>query len=397
MDNATTKNGHNSSNGTNKAAVKTPRVVNRETVRVSLDKRSYNIHIERGILAHLGEIMLKDLRLGSDADGRVAAVLINPKIENFYGKTVQTSLEKAGFRYLPIVLIAGETYKTLQTVRRIYKLLYDEAVDRRTVIVAVGGGVIGDVAGYVAATYQRGLDFVQVPTTLLAQVDSSVGGKVGVNFEQAKNLIGAFYQPRVVVADPDTLKSLPFRERRSGLAEIIKSGAIADADFFHTIAGDVASMLRLTSSSLESAIASTIKIKAKVVEQDERDCGIRAILNFGHTVGHAIEALTGYHVYRHGEAVAIGMVSACLIGEEVGYTPPSTTEAILAVLQNAGFPFHLDERIYPNDVVRVTALDKKAVSGSAKFVLLERLGKATVGHDISNDIIKVALLRQRKL
>jgi 3-dehydroquinate synthase len=293
--------------------------------------------------------------------------------------------------------VAGETYKTLQTVKRVYRLLYDQAVDRRTVIVAVGGGVIGDVAGYIASTYQRGLDFVQIPTTLLAQVDSSVGGKVGVNFDQAKNLIGAFYQPRAVLADPVVLSSLPFRERRSGLAEIIKCGAIADADFFHFIAADITGLLRLTSGSLETAIAKSIRIKAKVVEEDERDCGIRAILNFGHTVGHAVEALTGYHVYRHGEAVAIGMVSACLIGEEMGITPPDATEAILNVLQKAGFPFHLDERIYPNDVIRVSALDKKSIGGSARFVLLERLGKATAGHDVSNDIIKAALLRQRKL
>jgi 3-dehydroquinate synthase len=238
---------------------------------------------------------------------------------------------------------------------------------------------------------------VQVPTTLLAQVDSSVGGKVGVNFEQGKNLIGAFYQPKAVLADPLTLASLPFRERRSGLAEIIKCGAIADADFFKFVGDDITGLLRLTSSNLETAIAKSIKIKAKVVEEDERDNGVRAILNFGHTVGHAVEALTGYHVYRHGEAVAIGMVSACLIGEEMGYTPPETTEALLKVLQQAGFPFHLDERIYPNDVIRLSALDKKSIDGSARFVLLERLGKATVGHEVSNDIIKAALMRQRKL
>jgi 3-dehydroquinate synthase len=377
-----------------KSKTKSP---NRHTVRVNLDRRSYNIYVERDILCRLGAIMLKDLGLGDDAEGRVAVVIMNPKIEHYYGKTVAQSLQTAGFAYLPITLVAGETYKTLQTVRRVYRMLYDQAVDRRTVVVAVGGGVIGDVAGYVASTYQRGLDFVQVPTTLLAQVDSSVGGKVGVNFDQAKNLIGSFYQPRLVVADPNTLKSLPFRERRSGLAEIIKCGAIADASFFKVVADDINEMLRLTSSNLEAAIAQTIKIKAKIVEQDELDNDIRAILNFGHTVGHAVEALTGYHVYRHGEAVAIGMVSACLIGEEAGITPPSATEALLSVLQKAGFPFHLDDRLYTNDVIRLTALDKKSVGGSARFVLLESLGKASAGHDISNDIIRAALQRQRKL
>jgi 3-dehydroquinate synthase len=380
-----------------KSAVRPPLSHRSETVRVDLDKRSYNIYIERNILGRIGSILLKDLHLGSNAEGRIAAVLINPKIENYYGTTIQVSLEEAGFQYFPIVLVAGETYKTLQTVKRVYRMLYDQAVDRRTVVVAVGGGVIGDVAGYIASTYQRGLDFVQVPTTLLAQVDSSVGGKVGVNFDQAKNLIGSFYQPRAVIADPLTLSSLPFRERRSGLAEIIKCGAIADADFFELVADDITALLRLTSANLETVIARSIKIKAKVVEEDERDNGARAILNFGHTVGHAVEALTGYHVYRHGEAVAIGMVSACLIGEEAGITPPEATQAIIKVLQHAGFPCNLDERIYPNDVIRLSALDKKSIGGNARFVLLERLGKATVGHDVSNDIIKAALLRQRKL
>jgi 3-dehydroquinate synthase len=322
---------------------------------------------------------------------------MNPKIELYYGKSISESLTAAGFHVMPIVLVAGETYKTLQTVKRVYRMLYDQALDRRTVIIALGGGVIGDVAGYVAATYQRGLDFVQVPTTLLAQVDSSVGGKVGVNFAQAKNLIGAFYQPRTVLVDPNTLSSLPFRERRSGLAEIIKYGIIADAPFFHNVAAEITGLLRLSSDYLETAIAHSCRIKAKIVEQDERDENIRAILNFGHTIGHAVEALTGYHVYRHGEAVALGMVSACLIGEEVGVTPAEVTQELLDVLQPAGFPFHLDERIYVNDILRLISLDKKSVAGSARFVLVERLGHATAGHYVSQDAIRTALQRQRKL
>ena len=391
------KNGRKpSANGRARHAEPQPARKGPKSVRVQLDKRSYTIRVERGLISDIGGALQKHSKLGPGA-GRTAAVLLNPKVEHYYGQNIYDSLKDAGYNVLPIVLVAGESYKTLQTVRRIYRMLYQKAVDRRTVVFAVGGGVIGDVAGYVAATYQRGLDFVQVPTTLLAQVDSSVGGKVGVNFEDGKNLIGAFYQPKAVLVDPDTLSSLPFRERRSGLAEIIKYGAIADRPFFDQIGQEIVEMLRLSSGFLETAIARSCEIKAEIVEQDERDEGIRAILNFGHSVGHALEALTGYHIYRHGEAIAIGMVSACLIGEEVGVTDPGVTEAIKTILVQAGFPINLDERLYVNDVISLLAHDKKAVNGSVRFVLLESLGKATAGHSVPEDAVRAALQRQRKL
>jgi 3-dehydroquinate synthase len=347
------------------------------------------------LLDEAGALATASLGITSgDAGGRTAVVVINPKVELYHGKKVYDSLEAAGFKVLPIVLVAGETYKTLQTVRRVYQTLYEANVDRQTTVFAVGGGVIGDLAGYVAATYQRGLSFVQVPTTLLAQVDSSVGGKVGVNLEDAKNLIGAFYQPRLVLIDPDTLKSLPFRERRSGLAEIVKYGAIYDREFFDLISSEADGLLRLSSPWLGHAIARSCEIKAKVVEQDERDEGMRAILNFGHSVGHALEAVTAYRIYRHGEAIAIGMVSACLIGEEIGITPPSVTAAICTTLKSAGFPIKPDERIYVNDLISMMAHDKKAIQGAVRFVLLPELGRATVGHSVSHDIVRAALLRQ---
>lgn len=368
-----------------------------QTVRVDLAERSYDIRVERGILSRLGKEALKALSIKGDAGGRIAAVVVNPKVEHYHGKGIYESLKDAGFDVFPIVLVAGECYKNLQAARRIYGMLHDRMVDRRTVIFAVGGGVIGDVAGFVAATYLRGLDYIQVPTTLLAQVDSSVGGKVGVNYKNGKNLVGAFYQPRLVSIDPNTLNSLPFRERRSGLAEIIKYGAIADKEFFGSVSAEISGLLRLNSGYLETAIAHSCRIKAQVVEKDERDEGLRAILNFGHTVGHALEALTNYRVYRHGEAIAIGMVSACLIGEEMGVTHPSVTGAIKDVLIRAGFPIHFDERLYPNDAIRLMSLDKKAVGGEVRFVLLERLGRATTGHRVPEDIIRGALLRQRQL
>lgn len=364
------------------------------TVRLDLGARSYDIIVKRGSLPKLGEEIAKAI---GNVQGRTAIVVTNPKVDLYHGKTVKASLEDAGFRVVTVVLTAGECYKTLQTVRRLYKTLHSEQVDRRAVIVALGGGVIGDLAGFTAATYTRGLDFVQVPTTLLAQVDSSVGGKTGVNFDNGKNLIGAFYQPRLVLIDPETLRSLPIRERRSGLAEIIKYGAIYDKTFFDILDKEVNGLLRLTSTRLEYAVSRSCEIKARIVEQDERDEGLRAILNFGHTIGHALEAITHYRVYRHGEAIAVGMVSASLIGEEVGITSPDCTEALIRIFENAGFAVHIGDNLNISSLMRLLAWDKKSVEGSARFVLLEELGKATPGHEVAEPLIKKALERQKRL
>lgn len=365
-----------------------------QSVRLDLGPRSYEILVQRGLLHRLGPEMASRL---PNAGGRTAVVLSNPKVELYHGEAVYRSLEEGGFRVLPVVLVAGERYKTLQTVRRVYKALHTAAADRRTVIVALGGGVIGDVAGFVASSYNRGLDFIQIPTTLLAQVDSSVGGKVGVNFDQGKNLIGAFYQPRFVAIDPDTLYSLPLRERRSGLAEMIKYGIIDDKPFFETLVGEGEKLLRLSSSYLEYAIARSCEIKARVVEQDERDEGLRAILNFGHTVGHALEAITNYRIYRHGEAIAIGMVSAAMIGEEMGLTDPRDTAAIKAAFRSVGLPIALDPEIAPGGLLRLMAWDKKAVGGSARFVLMERLGRVTPDHHVPSAVVLRALERQQTM
>lgn len=364
------------------------------SVNVDLGARSYEILVRRGLLRDLGPELAARLPCSS---GRAAVVLTNPKVELYHGDVVYRSLAEAGFAVQTICLVAGERYKTLNAVRRVYKVLLANAADRRTVIVALGGGVIGDVAGFVASSYNRGLDFVQVPTTLLAQVDSSVGGKVGVNFEQGKNLIGAFYQPRFVAIDSDTLKTLPLRERRSGLAEMVKYGIIADKPFFETLVGEGEKLLRLTSDRLEYAIAHSCEVKARVVEQDERDEGLRAILNFGHTVGHALESITRYRIYRHGEAIAIGMVSAALIGEEMGLTDPRDTEAIKSAFRRLGLPVALDPGIAPGGLVRLMSWDKKAVHGSARFVLMEQLGHVTPNHAVPADIVLRALERQQSM
>jgi 3-dehydroquinate synthase len=365
------------------------------TVRLDLGARSYDIIVRRGSLPSIGLEIAK--ALGGSCAGRAAVVITNPKVDLYHGKAVRASLEDQGFRVVTLMVAAGECYKTLQTVRRIYKMLHAEQIDRRGIIIALGGGVIGDVAGFAAATYNRGLEYVQVPTTLLAQVDSSVGGKTGVNFDNGKNLIGAFYQPRLVVIDPDTLRSLPIRERRSGLAEIIKYGIIYDKPFFQMLEREVYGLLRLTSPHLEYAISHSCEIKARVVEQDERDEGLRAILNFGHTIGHALEALTHYRVYRHGEAIAVGMVSAALIGEELGLTAEADTQGIIRVFLDAGFAVHLGDNLAIGGLMRLMAWDKKAVEGTARFVLMNEIGKVTIGHEVPPDIIRAALERQQRL
>ena len=367
-----------------------------QRVQVNLDARSYEIVVGRGVLDCAGDEIAAVLG-PKKAQGRTAAIVSNLAVFHRYGARLETGLAAAGFHVISIPVRIGESYKTLRSVGRIFDQLYTNAVDRRTLIVALGGGVIGDVAGFVAASYQRGLDLVQVPTTLLAQVDSSVGGKTGVNFGQAKNLIGAFHQPRLVLIDPDSLRTLPLRERRSGMAEIIKHGAIRDAAFFDKVSCEIESLVSLESDYLERAIARSCRIKAEVVESDERETGTRAVLNFGHTIGHALEAVTEYRTYRHGEAIAIGMITASLIGEEVGVTGSEVTKALLDVLRRAGFETRHKDNISDDDIIRLLALDKKSVNGGARFVLVPKIGEVTIGHAVPEPAVRSALKRQRAL
>ena len=367
---------------------------NEQTVHVGLGSRSYDILIGRGMLRRLGPEMAA--RIG-DANGRLAVVVSSPEIAGFYGEAASESLRGAGFRVEAVSVPPGESSKSLASAEELYRALHRLSADRRTVIVALGGGVIGDLAGFAAATYTRGLAFVQVPTTLLAQVDSSVGGKTGVNFGGAKNLIGAFYQPQLVVIDPETLETLSVRERLSGMAEVIKYGIIADKDFASLLAREMPDLLALTSPELGVVLARSCAIKAGVVAQDEREDGLRAILNFGHTVGHALESVTHYETYTHGEAIALGMVSAALIGEEAGITRPEDTAVLTSLLQAAGFAVRLDPACSVSEIVRLLAWDKKSIGGSARFVLMEEIGRATPGHVVSESAVHAALMRQQKL
>ncbi len=365
-----------------------------QIVPVNLGPRSYEILVGRGLLHQLGPEMAARL---DGADGRLAVVVSSPEIARLYGETASASLSAAGFRVESVSVPPGETTKSLASVEELYAALHRLSADRKTVVVALGGGVIGDLAGFAAATYTRGLEFVQVPTTLLAQVDSSVGGKTGVNFGSAKNLIGAFYQPRLVIVDPETLQTLPVRERRSGLAEVIKYGIIADNAFAALLHREMPGLLALTSPELDFVLAHSCAIKARVVEQDEREDGLRAILNFGHTVGHALESVTHYQTYTHGEAIALGMVSAALIGEEAGVTRPEDTAVLLSLLRAAGFAVRLDPAHSVAEIVRLLAWDKKSIGGSARFVLMEEIGRATPGHVVSEAVIRAALARQQQL
>lgn len=343
-------------------------------VRVSLGSRSYEIKIGSGLLASLGT-ECRRLKLG-----RRCAVVSDRNVAPLYARAAQSALGKAGFEPLPITVPAGETAKSLKTVQACYDQLAAHRLERKSFIVALGGGVVGDLAGFLAATYLRGIPFVQVPTTLLAQVDSSVGGKVGVNLKAGKNLVGAFYQPRLVLCDLDTFKTLPDREYRSGLAEVIKYGIIYDGALFRRLERDMRGLLKRKADVVATVVARCCEIKAEVVGQDETEGGLRAILNFGHTIGHGLEAISHYGKYLHGEAISIGQVAAAKLSMQVLGLPASEVERIRDLLDRAGLPTRLSlsarERAKLLDAMK---LDKKVSGGEVKFVLARRIGQVEFG------------------
>jgi 3-dehydroquinate synthase len=304
---------------------------------------------------------------------RKIAVVTHPKIGGLFGEALVKRLKGAGWRPVLLTIPPGERYKTLRTVNRIYDRLIEERFERNSPLIALGGGVIGDMTGFAAATYLRGVPYIQIPTTLLAQVDSSVGGKTGVDHPMGKNLIGAFHQPRLVWIDVDHLKTLPMRELRAGLAEVVKYGVIADASFFSFLEENVSAMLALDPDVLIPAIVRSCRIKADVVSRDEREGGLRAILNFGHTFAHGIETLTGYRIYRHGEAVAIGMVCAARLSHRMGLCPPDVAERVQSLLSRMGLPTRFPSLPFTS-FVDVLQRDKKVLRGEMRFVLPQRIG-----------------------
>ncbi|MEN6356575.1 MAG: 3-dehydroquinate synthase [Armatimonadota bacterium] len=360
-------------------------------INVNLQERSYVITIGAGVLDRIGEIV------SSVCAPTSAAVISNPTIVKHYAAEALASLENAGIRTNKIVIPAGERFKTLRSVGKIYDGLLDMKMDRRGVVVALGGGVIGDMAGFAAATYMRGIDFVQVPTTLLAQVDASVGGKTGVDLPQGKNLVGAFHQPRAVIMDILTLGSLPARELRSGFAEVVKHGIIYDREYFDYIDENAADLLARDMDKLEYTVCRSVEIKRDVVQADERELGVRAILNYGHTVGHAIEVLSGYGKYRHGEASSIAMVTEALLAEENSLAEPGITDKIAAVLCKVHLPVKFNACLDTNDVVRAIELDKKTMGGAIRMALPVKLGECRIVADIDREMLARAIDKHKAL
>lgn len=354
-----------------------------QTVRIALGARSYPVHIGRGLLGRA------DLVAAAIPQRRVA-IVTDAIVAPLHLERLAAPLEAAGIACVRIVVPGGEDHKDWATLDRVIGELLAHRCDRRTAVVALGGGVVGDLAGFAAATYQRGVPYVQVPTTLLAQVDSSVGGKTAINHARGKNMVGAFYQPQLVLADMDTLATLPERELRAGLAEVIKHGAIRDAAFFDWLEANVARLLARDPEALAHAVRRSVEIKAEVVARDEREAGERALLNFGHTFGHAIETGLGYGTWLHGEAVAAGMAMAAALSTRLGMLDGASAERLRRLLERAGLPVAAPP-LAADRWLELMAVDKKADGGRIRFILLERLGSAVIRGDVPAEPLRATL------
>ncbi len=351
-------------------------------VRVPLGDRSYPILINSQLLTRLGPECRK---LGLS---RRCAIISDDSVAPLFARQAADSLKEAGFDSVVITFKPGERSKSIKLVADCYDQLAAHRLERKSFIVALGGGVVGDLAGFVAATYLRGIDFVQVPTTLLSQVDSSVGGKTGVNLKAGKNLVGAFHQPRLVLCDLDTLRTLPDREFRAGLAEVIKYGIIYDAKFFAWLEQNLPALLQRDPKALAHAIARSCEIKAEVVGQDEKETGLRAILNFGHTIGHAIEAISSYSKFLHGEAISIGQVAAAQLSQKLTGLSAADTGRIRTLFAQAGLPVSIRQTALQREkLFAAMKLDKKVHDGQIKFVLAERMGKVRWGVNVPPQLI----------
>jgi len=348
-----------------------------DIVRVELGERSYSIYIGRGLLTQ-PELLLPHL------EQKRVAVVTNPLVSDLYLAKFSAALTAAEISVLPIVVPDGESTKSWETLSAIFDRLLACRVERRTTLIALGGGVIGDLTGFAAAVYLRGVPFIQLPTTLLAQVDSSVGGKTGINHPLGKNMIGAFYQPRVVVADTDMLVTLPDRELSAGLAEVIKYGLIRDASFFAWLEANIELLLARRTEALAYAIKRSCELKAEIVAADERESGVRALLNLGHTFGHAIETGLGFGVWLHGEAVAAGCVLASRLSRRLGWLGEDDVERIETLFRRAKLPVEAPD-FGAGRYLDLMQLDKKVEHGRLRLVLLERLGSAVVTADFPRD------------
>ena len=354
-------------------------------LRVELGERSYDINVKPGVIAEAGSI------IGGLMKGRRCLVVTDRNVGPKYGTLLASAMQKAGFDGSAVELPPGESSKTLKVAEFLYDRCLEAKLDRDSVLIALGGGVIGDLTGFVAATFYRGIAFVQVPTTLLAMVDAAIGGKTGVDHPKSKNAIGAFLQPKVVLADPLTLMSLPERELRAGLAEVIKYGVIDDAQLFAYLEENMDKLLAKDAAALTHAIEKSAAIKARIVSQDERESagGPRALLNFGHTFGHALESSTDYKGYLHGEAVAIGMVLASELSVELGLLMRADRDRIKKLIIKAGLPTNLKPGDPDTATLHAASFrDKKVAAGKLRFVVADRIGSAKVVTDVKDEVAK---------
>ena len=320
------------------------------------------------------------------------ALVTNNTINSLYGDTVRESLRSVDIEVETVEVPDSEDAKSLEHLGRLFDAFVDFRMTRQSGVVALGGGVVGDMAGFAAATFMRGIPFVQIPTSLIAQVDSSVGGKTAINHPSGKNLIGAFHQPKFVLIDVDVLKTLPEREFKSGLAEVIKHGLIMDSELFEYMEGDLVKILNLDMNSIQQLVSRSCKDKATIVEQDERERNVRALLNYGHTVGHSIEAVSGYNVFRHGEAVAIGMTVAARLAANIGILNEDSAKRQDQLLSAYGLPTTFPD-LDVDEILETIYLDKKIKeSGKPRFVLLKDVGKAVIVEDVTDDQIREAIM-----
>jgi len=352
-----------------------------ETLRVALGARSYDVHIGAGVI-DAEALYRPHLRAGR------VAVVTNAVVAPLYLERVKAALARAGVAPVIEILVEdGEQAKSWESLERVFDRLLAARMGRDGILVALGGGVVGDLAGFAAAVYQRGIPYIQVPTTLLAQVDSSVGGKTAVNHARGKNMIGAFHQPAAVVADVGTLSTLPVRELRAGLAEVIKHGFALDAALVAWLEENMERLLARDAAALAHVVRRSCELKARVVAADEREAGARAVLNFGHTFGHAIEAGTGYGVWLHGEAVAAGMVMAAELSVRAGFVRAAEAERLRRLVQRAGLPV-AGPALGPERYLELMAGDKKAAGGRARYVVLEAVGRAALRADVDESTVR---------
>lgn len=358
----------------------------KQKVKIKLGDNAYTVYIGNENLPELGQ------RLVEKGLTHKNVVITNPTVNHHYATIVKSSLQDAGLATKIIEVPDGEEYKSYETANKLYDELIEHKMDRTSTVISLGGGVIGDLSGFVAATYMRGIPFVQIPTTLLAQVDASVGGKVAINHPKGKNMIGAFYQPKFVLIDIGMLDTLPMRDVRSGMAELIKHGMIMDLPLFEELESKVDLVVDMDKKLMIDLVAQSCRDKGKIVQEDEREAGIRAILNYGHTFAHAIEALTDYKTYRHGEAVSIGMACAGRLSVNIGFLDRSAHERQIKLLTAIGLPTKFPE-LDPQDVLRSMYRDKKVSGGRLRLVLQKSIGEVVITDEVDDEQVIEAIMQ----